>query len=74
MFGVLITMLLIWLIFKVFKLALSAAWGFVKVTAIIMGVVAVVLLFVGITLSAAMLMLLAALVAAVALLILRILL
>ena len=74
MFGVLITMLLIWLIFKVFKLALSAAWGFVKVTALIMGTVAAILMIVGITVAGAAFMLFSAFVAAAALLILRLLL
>lgn len=73
MFGVLITMLLIWLLIKVFRITFSLAWGFLKVTALIMGIVAAVLLLVGITLSAAVLMLASAVVAAIALLILRLL-
>ena len=73
MFGVLITMLLLWLLVKVFKLAWSLTWGFVKITALIMCAIAAVLLLVGITISAATLMLASALVAALALLFLRLL-
>ena len=52
MFGVFITMLLIWLLVKVFRITFSLAWGFLKITALIMGIVAAVLLLVGITLWA----------------------
>ena len=74
MFGVFITMLLMWLVFKVFRLAMSATKRFARVTGVVMGVVASVLALAGIALSWAMLMLVAALVAAAALLVLRLLL
>lgn len=74
MFGVLITMLLIWLLYKVFRLVFSLAWSFLKITTLIMGVIAAILLLVGVAASAAVLMLASAVVAALALLILRLLL